>query len=107
MNVSIAEMPSATSNVGVSTVASLSTVVSVAGGSVVCEGGAMVTGNVVVLAGTVTAEPGERWMPSGDEVTELRLSVPEAGKRLLPLPGPAWHRTVGKRAAQGIATGDD
>ena len=43
----------------------------------------MVTVNVVVLAGTVAAEPVERRMPSGDEVTELRLSVPEAGKRLL------------------------
>ena len=46
----------------------------------------MVTVNVVVSAGTVAAEPVERRMPSGDEVTELRLSVPEAGKRLLPLP---------------------
>jgi single-stranded DNA-binding protein len=40
----------------------------------------MVTVNVVVLAGTVAAEPVERRMPSGDEVTELRLSVPEAGE---------------------------
>jgi hypothetical protein len=31
----------------------------------------MVTVNVVVLAGTVAAEPVERRMPSGDEVTEL------------------------------------
>jgi hypothetical protein len=38
-------------------------------------------GAVVVLAGTVGAEPVERRMPSGDEVTETRLSVPEAGKR--------------------------
>ena len=67
----------------------------------------MVTVNVVVLAGTVTAEPVERRMPSGDEVTELRLSVPEAGKRLLPLPVAAWHGTVGKRALKGIAKGDD
>lgn len=35
-----------------------------------------------MLAGTVAAKPVERWMPSGDEVTEIRLSVPEAGKRL-------------------------
>jgi hypothetical protein len=34
--------------------------------------------NVVVLAGTVSADPVQRRMPSGDEVTELRLSVPEA-----------------------------
>ena len=46
----------------------------------------MVTVNVVVLAGTVAADPVQRRMPSGDEVTELRLSVPEAGRRLLPLP---------------------
>jgi hypothetical protein len=29
-------------------------------------------------------------------VTELRLSVPETGKRLLPLPVAVWHKTVGK-----------
>lgn len=66
----------------------------------------MVTVNVVVLAGTVAAEPVERRLPSGDEVTELRLSVPEAGKRLLPLPVAVWHRTVGKRALHGIVKGD-
>jgi hypothetical protein len=53
----------------------------------------MVTVNVVVLAGTVAADPVERTMPSGDEVTELRLSVPEAGKRLLPLPSRSGTRT--------------
>ena len=67
----------------------------------------MVTVNVVVLAGTVAAEPVERQLPSGDEVTELKLSVPEAGKRLLPLPVAAWHKTVGKRALKEIAKGDD
>jgi single-stranded DNA-binding protein len=67
----------------------------------------MVTVNVVVLAGTVAAEPVERRLPSGDEVTELRLSVPEAGKRLLPLPVAVWHKDVGKRALKGIAKGDD
>ena len=56
----------------------------------------MVTVNVVVLAGTVAAEPVQRRMPSGDEVTELRLSVPEAGRRLLPLPIAVWHTAVGK-----------
>jgi single-strand DNA-binding protein len=66
----------------------------------------MVTVNVVVLAGTVTAEPIERRMPSGDQVTELRLSVPEAGRRLLPLPIAAWHATVGSDALQDIAKGD-
>ena len=56
----------------------------------------MVTVNVVVLAGTVAADPVTRRMPSGDEVTELRVSVPEAGRRLLPLPVAAWHATVGR-----------
>jgi hypothetical protein len=63
--------------------------------------------NVVVLAVTVAAEPVERRIPSGDEVTELRLSVPEAGKRLLPLPVAVWHTAVGKRALKGIGKGDD
>ncbi len=67
----------------------------------------MVTVNVVVLAGTVAAEPVERQLPSGDELTELRLSVPEAGKRLLPIPVAVWHKAVGKRALRGIAKGDD
>jgi len=66
-----------------------------------------VTVNVVVLAGTVAAEPVERRLPSGDEVTELRLSVPETGKRLLPLPVAVWHSAVGRRALTGLAKGDD
>jgi hypothetical protein len=45
-------------------------------------------------------------MPSGDEVTELRLSVPETGKRLLPLPIAAWHGTIAKRVLSGISKGD-
>jgi len=67
----------------------------------------MVTVNVVVLAGTVSADPLMRELPSGDEVTELKLSVPEAGKRLLPLPVAAWHKAVGKRALKDIAQGDE
>jgi single-strand DNA-binding protein len=67
----------------------------------------MVTVNVVVLAGTVAADPVERRMPSGDQVTELRLSVPEPGRRLLPLPVAIWHKTVGPRALKGIGKGDD
>ena len=67
----------------------------------------MVTVNVVVLAGTVAADPVGRTLPSGDEVTELKLSVPEAGKRLLPLPVAAWHKTVGKRALKDLAKGDE
>ena len=34
----------------------------------------MVTVNVVVLAGTVSAEPVQGRMPSGDEVTERSLT---------------------------------
>ena len=66
----------------------------------------MVAVNVVILAGTVAAEPVIRELPSGDEVTELKLSVPESGKRLLPLPVAAWHKSVGKRAVKDIAKGD-
>src|SRR5437588_4422720 len=36
----------------------------------------------------------------------LNLSVPEAGKRLLPLPIAAWHATVGVQALDGIGKGD-
>jgi len=66
----------------------------------------MVTVNVVVLAGTISADPVQRRMPSGDEVTELRVSVPETGRRLLPLPVAAWHATVGARALETLAKGD-
>ena len=41
------------------------------------------------------------------KVTELRLSVPEPGRRLLPLPVAAWHRDVGKRAPKGLGKVDD
>jgi single-strand DNA-binding protein len=66
----------------------------------------LVTVNVVVLAGTISADPVQRRLPSGDEVTELRLSVPEAGRRLLPLPVAVWHTTVSKAAIEGISKGD-
>jgi single-strand DNA-binding protein len=66
----------------------------------------MVTVNVVVLAGTVAAEPVRRRMPSGDEVTEFRVSVPEPGRRLLPLPVAVWHAAVGAEVVRGIAKGD-
>ena len=66
----------------------------------------MIAVNVVVLAGTIAAEPVVRELPSGDEVTELKLSVPEAGKRYLPLPIAAWHKSVGKRSLKDIAKGD-
>jgi single-strand DNA-binding protein len=67
----------------------------------------MVAVNVVVLAGTVAADPVERRLPSGDEITELRLSVPEQGRRMLPLPVAIWHASVGKAAIEGIAKGDE
>jgi single-strand DNA-binding protein len=59
-----------------------------------------------VLAGTIATDPVRRSMPSGDEVTELRVSVPEQGRRLLPLPVAAWHTTVGAAALEGIGKGD-
>ena len=66
----------------------------------------MIRVNVVVLAGTVAGEPVNRRLPSGDEVTELRVSVPDVGRRLLPLPVAAWHATVGRAAVDAIAKGD-
>jgi single-strand DNA-binding protein len=67
----------------------------------------VVTVNVVVLAGRVAADPVERQMPSGDTVTEIRLAVPEAGRRFLPLPVAVWHKTVGARTAKGIGKDDE
>ncbi len=52
----------------------------------------MVTVNVVVLAGILSADPEFAEMPSGDTVAKLRLQVPQAGKRVLPLPVAAWDR---------------
>jgi single-strand DNA-binding protein len=109
MKVSIAVMPSATGKTtgGGSSTGPVSQGVSVVAGKLGRrKGGDMVTVNVVVLAGTVAADPVQRRMPSGDEVTELRLSVPEAGRRLLPLPVAAWHATVGARTVDGIVKGD-
>src|SRR3954465_1891785 len=68
----------------------------------------MVTVNVVVLAGTVAADPTEKELPSGDKVTEIKLSVPETGKRSLPLPVSAWHgKPITKRSLGGIGKGDE
>lgn len=36
-------------------------------------------------------------------LAELRLSVPEAGKRLLPLPIAVWDKDVGKRVLKPVA----
>lgn len=42
--------------------------------------------NAVHLVGTVAADPVTRTMPNGDVLFEIRLSIPEDGRRLLPLP---------------------
>lgn len=66
----------------------------------------MVSVNVVVLAGTLAAEPVERVMPSGEKVTEMRISVPEEGKRSLPLPVAVWHSQVPKEMRESVVKGD-
>ena len=69
----------------------------------------MVKVNVVVLAGTVAGEPVVRRLPSGDEVTELRVSVPEPGRRALPLPVAVWHKDLDEptvEVAAGLHRGD-
>jgi single-strand DNA-binding protein len=63
--------------------------------------------NVVVRADTIAADPVERRMPSGEECTELRLSVPEPERRLLPLPVVAWQSELGKCRLKGLAKGDE
>jgi len=63
--------------------------------------------NVVVLAGTVAAEPVERQMPSGDVVTEFRIRVPEVGQRPLPLPVAALHADADMEAIRAIRYEDN
>jgi single-strand DNA-binding protein len=65
----------------------------------------MVTVNVVVLAGKLSADPEFAEMPSGDKVARLRLQVPEAGKRVLPLPVAAWDRPA-RRGCERLTKGD-
>jgi single-strand DNA-binding protein len=65
----------------------------------------MVTVNVVVLAGRLSANPEFAEMPSGDTVAKLRLQVPEAGKRVLPLPVAAWDR-VARKGCEHLTKGD-
>lgn len=65
----------------------------------------MVTVNVVVLAGRLSDAPEVKAMPSGDQVTRFRLQVPEAGKRVLPLPVSAWEKTA-RKACDGLVKGD-
>jgi single-strand DNA-binding protein len=65
----------------------------------------MVTVNVVVLAGRLSADPEVLEMPSGDRVARLRLQVPEAGKRVLPLPVMAWDARA-RRGCERLTKGD-
>jgi single-strand DNA-binding protein len=65
----------------------------------------MVTVNVVLLAGRLSADPEFVEMPSGDTVAKLRLQVPEAGKRVLPLPVAAWDRAP-RKGCERLAKGD-
>lgn len=65
----------------------------------------MVTVNVVVLAGRLSADPEFVEMPSGDTVAKLRLQVPETGKRVLPLPVAAWTSTT-RRSCERLHKGD-
>src|SRR5918996_3885388 len=109
MLVSIAWMPGAASNV--STTGPVyrrraRSIVSVGTATVRPEGRwCMVTVNVVVLAGRLSADPEIAEMPSGDTVARLRLQVPEAGKRVLPLPVAAWDRPA-RRGCERLAKGD-
>jgi hypothetical protein len=51
--------------------------------------------------------PGGATAAVGDGITELRVSVPEPGRRQLPLPVAVWHATVGKGVVDDIAKGDE
>lgn len=67
----------------------------------------MVSVNVVVIAGTISGEPVRRRLPSGDDVTELRVSVPdEGGRRNLPLPIVVWADAEGSAEAREFGRGD-
>ncbi len=65
----------------------------------------MVTVNVVLLAGRLSTDPEFVEMPSGDTVARLRLQVPEAGKRVLPLPVAAWDRAP-RKGCERLTKGD-
>jgi single-strand DNA-binding protein len=65
----------------------------------------MVAVNVVVLAGRLSDAPEVKSMPSGDQVTRFRLQVPEAGKRVLPLPVSAWDK-LARKGCEHLVKGD-
>ena len=66
----------------------------------------MVTVNVVILAGRLIEAPDVKEMPSGDLVARFRLSVPEPGKRVLPLPVSAWDK-MARKGCDRLAKGDE
>src|ERR1041385_9239058 len=66
----------------------------------------MVAVNVVILAGKLSEAPEVKEMPSGDHVTRFRLSVPESGKRVLPLPVSAWDRAA-RKGCDRLTKGDE
>src|ERR671918_443121 len=65
----------------------------------------MASVNVVVLAGRLSADPELAEMPYGDTVARPRLQVPEAGKRVLPLPVAACDRPA-RQGCERLAKGD-
>jgi len=65
----------------------------------------MVGVNVVVLAGRLSDQPEVKELPSGDRVTRFRLQVPEAGKRVLPLPVSAWDK-LARKGCERLGKGD-
>lgn len=65
----------------------------------------MVSVNVVVLAGTVAGDAVSRTLPSGDEVTELRLSVATPSGRSLPLPVALWHAQIDPDVIRSLTPG--
>ena len=65
----------------------------------------MVCVNVVVIAGAISGEPVRRTLPSGDQVTELRVTVPEEGRRCLPLPVVVWPDAQGAEQAPSVQRG--
>jgi single-strand DNA-binding protein len=66
----------------------------------------MVAVNVVILAGKLADAPEVKELPSGDLVARFRLSVPESGKRVLPLPVSAWDR-MARKGCDRLTKGDD
>ena len=66
----------------------------------------MVAVNVVILAGRLSDAPEVKEMPSGDFVARFRLSVPEPGKRVLPLPVSAWDK-MARKGCDRLAKGDE